>query len=74
MFFQHASKDPKDGRDSRDQKESKEKEFENMLDFVKPLSLPSLPGLHQSLPQNQSYVATTKSQTGKKGRVGMLES
>lgn len=45
-----------------------------MLDFVKPLSLPSLPGLHQSLPQNQSYVATTKSQTGKKGRAGMLES
>uniref|UniRef100_A0A8C3QY51 [histone H3]-lysine(9) N-methyltransferase n=1 Tax=Cyanoderma ruficeps TaxID=181631 RepID=A0A8C3QY51_9PASS len=70
----HASKDPKDGRDSRDQKESKE--FENMLDFVKPLSLPSLPGLHQSLPQNQSYVATTKSQTAaavsrkKKRRMG----
>uniref|UniRef100_A0A8C0VSX5 Euchromatic histone lysine methyltransferase 1 n=1 Tax=Cyanistes caeruleus TaxID=156563 RepID=A0A8C0VSX5_CYACU len=73
---QHASKDPKDGRDIRDQKESKEKEFENMLDFVKPLSLPSLPGLHQSLPQNQSYVATTKSQTAaavsrkKKRRMG----
>ncbi|XP_071430170.1 histone-lysine N-methyltransferase EHMT1-like isoform X9 [Pithys albifrons albifrons] len=72
----HASKDPKDGRDSRDQKESKEKEFENMLDFVKPLSLPSLQGLHQSLPQNQSYVATTKSQTAaavsrkKKRRMG----
>lgn len=45
-----------------------------MLDFVKPLSLPSLPGLHQSLPQNQSYVATTKSQTGEKGRVGMFQS
>ncbi|XP_054140261.1 histone-lysine N-methyltransferase EHMT1-like isoform X1 [Melozone crissalis] len=73
---QHASKDPKDGRDSRDQKESKEKEFENMLDFVKPLALPSLPGLHQSLPQNQSYVATTKAQTAaavsrkKKRRMG----
>ncbi|XP_027543366.1 histone-lysine N-methyltransferase EHMT1 isoform X8 [Neopelma chrysocephalum] len=73
---QHASKDPKDGRDSRDQKEPKEKEFENILDFVKPLSLPSLPGLHQSLPQNQSYVATTKSQTAaavsrkKKRRMG----
>ncbi|XP_032933184.1 histone-lysine N-methyltransferase EHMT1 isoform X4 [Catharus ustulatus] len=73
---QHVSKDPKDGRDSRDQKESKEKEFENMLDFVKPLSLPSLPGLHQSLPQNQSYVATTKAQTAaavsrkKKRRMG----
>uniref|UniRef100_A0A8C5JL66 [histone H3]-lysine(9) N-methyltransferase n=1 Tax=Junco hyemalis TaxID=40217 RepID=A0A8C5JL66_JUNHY len=76
LVFQHASKDPKDGRDSRDQKESKEKEFENMLDFVKPLALPSLPGLHQSLPQNQSYVATTKAQTAaavsrkKKRRMG----
>ncbi|NWW43885.1 EHMT1 methyltransferase, partial [Pedionomus torquatus] len=65
----HASKDPKDGRDSRDQKESKEEGNKNILEFGKPLPLPSLPGLHQSLPQNQSYVATTKSQTGKKGRV-----
>ncbi|XP_014807867.1 PREDICTED: histone-lysine N-methyltransferase EHMT1 isoform X12 [Calidris pugnax] len=63
---QHASKDPKDGRDSRDQKESKEEGNKNILEFGKPLPLPSLPGLHQSLPQNQSYVATTKSQTGKK--------
>ncbi|XP_014807858.1 PREDICTED: histone-lysine N-methyltransferase EHMT1 isoform X5 [Calidris pugnax] len=62
----HASKDPKDGRDSRDQKESKEEGNKNILEFGKPLPLPSLPGLHQSLPQNQSYVATTKSQTGKK--------
>ncbi|XP_010170902.2 histone-lysine N-methyltransferase EHMT1-like, partial [Antrostomus carolinensis] len=59
----HASKDPKDGRDSRDQKESKEEGNKNILEFGKPLPLPSLPGLHQSLPQNQSYVATTKSQT-----------
>ncbi|XP_040387861.1 histone-lysine N-methyltransferase EHMT1 isoform X10 [Cygnus olor] len=66
---QHASKDPKDGRDSRDQKESKEEGSKNVLEFGKPLPLPSLPGLHQSLPQNQSYVATTKSQTGKKDRV-----
>ncbi|XP_050570643.1 histone-lysine N-methyltransferase EHMT1 isoform X23 [Cygnus atratus] len=66
---QHASKDPKDGRDSRDQKESKEEGNKNVLEFGKPLPLPSLPGLHQSLPQNQSYVATTKSQTGKKDRV-----
>ncbi|XP_040387876.1 histone-lysine N-methyltransferase EHMT1 isoform X24 [Cygnus olor] len=73
---QHASKDPKDGRDSRDQKESKEEGSKNVLEFGKPLPLPSLPGLHQSLPQNQSYVATTKSQTAaavsrkKKRRMG----
>nr|XP_009939693.1 PREDICTED: histone-lysine N-methyltransferase EHMT1 [Opisthocomus hoazin] len=59
----HASKDPKDGRDSRDQKECKEEGNKNILEFGKPLPLPSLPGLHQSLPQNQSYVATAKSQT-----------
>ncbi|NXX97576.1 EHMT1 methyltransferase, partial [Centropus bengalensis] len=68
-----ASKDPKDGRDSRDQKEDGSK---SILEFGKPLPLPSLPGLHQSLPQNQSYVATTKSQTAaavsrkKKRRMG----
>ncbi|XP_032776199.1 histone-lysine N-methyltransferase EHMT1 isoform X15 [Strigops habroptila] len=73
---QHASKDPKDGRDSRDQKESKEEGNKTVLEFGKPLPLPSLPGLHQSLPQNQSYVATTKSQTAaavsrkKKRRMG----
>ncbi|KAM6399915.1 histone-lysine N-methyltransferase EHMT1 isoform 4-T4 [Rhynochetos jubatus] len=72
----HASKDPKDGRDSRDQKESKEEGNKNILEFGKPLPLSSLPGLHQSLPQNQSYVATTKSQTAaavsrkKKRRMG----
>ncbi|KAM6372148.1 histone-lysine N-methyltransferase EHMT1 isoform 11-T19 [Pluvialis apricaria] len=72
----HASKDPKDGRDSRDHKESKEEGNKNVLEFGKPLPLPSLPGLHQSLPQNQSYVATTKSQTAaavsrkKKRRMG----
>uniref|UniRef100_A0A8C6JPG8 [histone H3]-lysine(9) N-methyltransferase n=1 Tax=Melopsittacus undulatus TaxID=13146 RepID=A0A8C6JPG8_MELUD len=72
----HASKDPKDGRDSRDQKEPKEEGNKTILEFGKPLPLPSLPGLHQSLPQNQSYVATTKSQTAaavsrkKKRRMG----
>ncbi|XP_062496260.1 histone-lysine N-methyltransferase EHMT1 isoform X2 [Pezoporus occidentalis] len=72
----HASKDPKDGRDSRDQKEPKEEGNKTVLEFGKPLPLPSLPGLHQSLPQNQSYVATTKSQTAaavsrkKKRRMG----
>uniref|UniRef100_A0A669Q4K4 [histone H3]-lysine(9) N-methyltransferase n=1 Tax=Phasianus colchicus TaxID=9054 RepID=A0A669Q4K4_PHACC len=63
LHLQHASKDPKDGRDSRDQKEPKEEGNKNILEFGKPLPLPSLPGLHQSLPQNQSYVATSKSQT-----------
>ncbi|XP_021269228.1 histone-lysine N-methyltransferase EHMT1 isoform X5 [Numida meleagris] len=73
---QHASKDPKDGRDSRDQKELKEEGNKSILEFGKPLPLPSLPGLHQSLPQNQSYVATSKSQTAaavsrkKKRRMG----
>ncbi|XP_061867594.1 histone-lysine N-methyltransferase EHMT1 isoform X3 [Colius striatus] len=72
----HASKDPKDGRDSRDQKESKEEGNKSILEFGKPLPLPSLPALHQSLPQNQSYVATTKAQTAaavsrkKKRRMG----
>ncbi|NXD66715.1 EHMT1 methyltransferase, partial [Eolophus roseicapillus] len=72
----HASKDPKDGRDSRDQKESKEEGNKTVLEFGKPLPLPSLAGLHQSLPQNQSYVATTKLQTAaavsrkKKRRMG----
>ncbi|XP_021269224.1 histone-lysine N-methyltransferase EHMT1 isoform X2 [Numida meleagris] len=72
----HASKDPKDGRDSRDQKELKEEGNKSILEFGKPLPLPSLPGLHQSLPQNQSYVATSKSQTAaavsrkKKRRMG----
>ncbi|XP_068770432.1 histone-lysine N-methyltransferase EHMT1 isoform X21 [Struthio camelus] len=76
ILKQHASKDPKEGRDSRDQKESKEEGNKNILEFGKPLPLPSLPGLHQSLPQNQSYVATTKSQTAaavsrkKKRRMG----
>ncbi|XP_025915509.1 histone-lysine N-methyltransferase EHMT1 isoform X7 [Apteryx rowi] len=76
ILKQHASKDPKEGRDSRDQKESKEEGNKNVLEFGKPLPLPSLPGLHQSLPQNQSYVATTKSQTAaavsrkKKRRMG----
>ncbi|XP_023966635.1 histone-lysine N-methyltransferase EHMT1 isoform X1 [Malaclemys terrapin pileata] len=72
----HASKDPKEARDTRDQKESKEEGNKNVLEFGKPPPLPPFPGLHQSLPQNQSYVATTKSQTAaavsrkKKRRMG----
>uniref|UniRef100_A0A8D0GIF1 [histone H3]-lysine(9) N-methyltransferase n=1 Tax=Sphenodon punctatus TaxID=8508 RepID=A0A8D0GIF1_SPHPU len=72
----HASKDPKELRDARDQKEHKEEDNKNVLEFGKPPPLPPLPGLHQSLPQNQSYVAATKSQTAaavsrkKKRRMG----
>ncbi|XP_006137224.2 histone-lysine N-methyltransferase EHMT1 isoform X3 [Pelodiscus sinensis] len=72
----HASKDPKEARDTRDQKESKEEGSKSILEFGKPPPLPPFPGLHQSLPQNQSYVATTKSQTAaavsrkKKRRMG----
>uniref|UniRef100_A0A8C0JC94 [histone H3]-lysine(9) N-methyltransferase n=1 Tax=Chelonoidis abingdonii TaxID=106734 RepID=A0A8C0JC94_CHEAB len=69
----HASKDPKEARDTRDQKESKEEGNKNVLEFGKPPPLPPFPGIHQSLPQNQSYVATTKSQTvsrKKKRRMG----
>ncbi|EMP28409.1 Histone-lysine N-methyltransferase EHMT1 [Chelonia mydas] len=72
----HASKDPKEARDTRDQKESKEEGNKNVLEFGKPPPLPPFPGFHQSLPQNQSYVATTKSQTAaavsrkKKRRMG----
>uniref|UniRef100_A0A8C0JBI4 [histone H3]-lysine(9) N-methyltransferase n=1 Tax=Chelonoidis abingdonii TaxID=106734 RepID=A0A8C0JBI4_CHEAB len=72
----HASKDPKEARDTRDQKESKEEGNKNVLEFGKPPPLPPFPGIHQSLPQNQSYVATTKSQTAaavsrkKKRRMG----
>ncbi|XP_074871306.1 histone-lysine N-methyltransferase EHMT1 isoform X2 [Carettochelys insculpta] len=72
----HASKDPKEVRDTRDQKESKEEGNKTILEFGKPPPLPPFPGLHQSLPQNQSYVATTKSQTAvavsrkKKRRMG----
>ncbi|XP_019366014.1 PREDICTED: histone-lysine N-methyltransferase EHMT1 isoform X1 [Gavialis gangeticus] len=72
----HANRDPKEGRDARDQKESKEEGNKSVLEFGKPAPLPPLPGLHQLLPQNQSYMATTKSQTAaavsrkKKRRMG----
>uniref|UniRef100_A0A670YZG9 [histone H3]-lysine(9) N-methyltransferase n=1 Tax=Pseudonaja textilis TaxID=8673 RepID=A0A670YZG9_PSETE len=47
-----------------------------VLEFGKPASLSSIPGLHSSLPQNQSYVGASKSQTAtsvsrkKKRRMG----
>ncbi|CAI5794360.1 histone-lysine N-methyltransferase EHMT1 isoform X1 [Podarcis lilfordi] len=62
---------------SRDPKETpKEDGRRELLEFGKPPSLPPVPGLHSSLPQNQSYVAASKSQTAasvsrkKKRRMG----
>ncbi|XP_061459611.1 histone-lysine N-methyltransferase EHMT1 isoform X2 [Rhineura floridana] len=64
----HTSKDPKEA--------PKEDGSKHVLEFGKPHSLPPLPGLHSSLPQNQSYVAASRSQTAasvsrkKKRRMG----
>uniref|UniRef100_A0A5F8GGJ4 [histone H3]-lysine(9) N-methyltransferase n=1 Tax=Monodelphis domestica TaxID=13616 RepID=A0A5F8GGJ4_MONDO len=58
-----ASKDPREVRDSRDHKESKEESNKNVTEFGKQQLLPPLSSLHQSLPQNQCYMTTTKSQT-----------
>uniref|UniRef100_A0A8D0BPL4 [histone H3]-lysine(9) N-methyltransferase n=1 Tax=Salvator merianae TaxID=96440 RepID=A0A8D0BPL4_SALMN len=66
----HTSKDPKDT------KIPKEDGSKHVLEYGKPLSLPPVPGLHSSLPQNQSYMAASKSQTAasvsrkKKRRMG----
>lgn len=66
----HGNKDPKDS------KVLKEDSNKNVLEFGKPPPLPPIPGLHSSLPQNQSYVAASKSQTAasvsrkKKRRMG----
>ncbi|XP_077004988.1 histone-lysine N-methyltransferase EHMT1 isoform X3 [Tamandua tetradactyla] len=66
----------KDLREARDHKESKEEINKNVSDFGRQQLLPPFPSLHQSLPQNQCYVATTKSQTAaavsrkKKRRMG----
>uniref|UniRef100_A0A5F8GK82 [histone H3]-lysine(9) N-methyltransferase n=1 Tax=Monodelphis domestica TaxID=13616 RepID=A0A5F8GK82_MONDO len=71
-----ASKDPREVRDSRDHKESKEESNKNVTEFGKQQLLPPLSSLHQSLPQNQCYMTTTKSQTAaavsrkKKRRMG----
>ncbi|XP_028910151.1 histone-lysine N-methyltransferase EHMT1 isoform X5 [Ornithorhynchus anatinus] len=58
-----ANKDSRDVRDARDLKEPKEDSNKNVSEFGKQQLLPPLPSLHQSLPQNQGYVATAKSQT-----------
>ncbi|XP_066111683.1 histone-lysine N-methyltransferase EHMT1 isoform X8 [Saccopteryx bilineata] len=55
-----ASKDP---REARDHEEPKEDISKNISDFGRQQLLPPFPPLHQSLPQNQCYMATTKSQT-----------
>ncbi|XP_070374305.1 histone-lysine N-methyltransferase EHMT1 isoform X4 [Equus asinus] len=69
-----ASKDPREVREARDE-EPKEDINKNISDFGRQQLLPPFPPLHQSLPQNQCYVATTKSQTAavsrkKKRRMG----
>ncbi|XP_054219826.1 histone-lysine N-methyltransferase EHMT1 isoform X40 [Homo sapiens] len=58
-----ASKDPREVREARDHKEPKEEINKNISDFGRQQLLPPFPSLHQSLPQNQCYMATTKSQT-----------
>ncbi|XP_047625069.1 histone-lysine N-methyltransferase EHMT1 isoform X3 [Phacochoerus africanus] len=71
-----ASKDPREGRDPRDHEEPKEEMSRGASDFGRQQLLPPFPPLHQSLPQNQCYVATSKSQTAaavsrkKKRRMG----
>ncbi|XP_069915849.1 histone-lysine N-methyltransferase EHMT1 isoform X4 [Oryctolagus cuniculus] len=71
-----ASKDPRDVRAARDPKDPKEEINKNASDFGRQQLLPPFPSLHQSLPQNQCYMATTKSQTAaavsrkKKRRMG----
>ncbi|XP_069871268.1 histone-lysine N-methyltransferase EHMT1 isoform X2 [Dipodomys merriami] len=71
-----ANKDPREFREARDHKEPKEEINRNISDCGRQQLLPPFPSLHQSLPQNQCYMATTKSQTAaavsrkKKRRMG----
>lgn len=62
-----ASKDPREGRDARDHEEPKEELSRGASEFARQQLSPPFPSLHQSLPQNQCYVATAKAQTGKRG-------
>ncbi|XP_053774408.1 histone-lysine N-methyltransferase EHMT1 isoform X1 [Desmodus rotundus] len=57
-----ASKEPRDAREARDHEEPKEELGRHASDFGRQQLLPPFPPLHQSLPQNQCYTATTKSQ------------
>lgn len=63
-----ANKDP---REVREHEDSREEASTALSDFGRQQLLPPFPPLHQSLPQNQCYMATTKSQTGK-GAVSSL--
>ncbi|XP_045419139.1 histone-lysine N-methyltransferase EHMT1 isoform X6 [Lemur catta] len=60
MGLHAAGKDP---REARDHKEPREEISKSVSDFGRQPLLTPFPSLHQSLPQNQCYVATTKSQT-----------
>ena len=62
-----ASKYPREGRDARDHEEPKEELSRGASEFARQQLSPPFPSLHQSLPQNQCYVATAKAQTGKGG-------
>ncbi|XP_036162793.1 histone-lysine N-methyltransferase EHMT1 isoform X6 [Myotis myotis] len=68
-----ASKDP---REARGHEEPAEEISKDVSDFGRQQLLPPFPTLHQSLPQNQCYMAPTKSQTAaavsrkKKRRMG----
>ncbi|XP_030108089.1 histone-lysine N-methyltransferase EHMT1 isoform X36 [Mus musculus] len=53
----------KDHREVQDHKEPKEDINRNISECGRQQLLPTFPALHQSLPQNQCYMATTKSQT-----------
>lgn len=58
-----AGKDPREVREARGHEELEEIST-NVTDSGRPQLLPPFPPLHQSLPQNQCYVATARSQTG----------
>ncbi|XP_036756615.2 histone-lysine N-methyltransferase EHMT1 isoform X11 [Manis pentadactyla] len=70
-----AGKDPREVREARGHEELEEIGT-NVTDSGRPQLLPPFPPLHQSLPQNQCYVATARSQTAaavsrkKKRRMG----
>ncbi|XP_055988880.1 histone-lysine N-methyltransferase EHMT1 isoform X6 [Sorex fumeus] len=55
-----ANKDP---REVRELEEPREEVSTALADFGRQPLLPPFPPIHQSLPQNQCYMATTKSQT-----------
>ncbi|XP_036863373.1 histone-lysine N-methyltransferase EHMT1 isoform X10 [Manis javanica] len=57
-----AGKDPREVREARGHEELEEIST-NVTDSGRPQLLPPFPPLHQSLPQNQCYVATARSQT-----------